>query len=101
MAQRVYVGGLPPEINERELEDEVRCGAAMQVGLPSCGLEGMRRRRPRRLCMRQAGRAWDQVACASFPPLRPQFGRFGRLRNVWVARKPPGFGECMLWCWLG
>lgn len=41
MAQRVYVGNLPPETSERDLEDK--------------------------------------------------FGRFGRLRNVWVARKPPGF----------
>lgn len=41
MAQRVYVGGLPQDISERDLEEK--------------------------------------------------FGRHGRLRNVWVARKPPGF----------
>lgn len=43
MAQRIYVGGLPHEISERELDDA--------------------------------------------------FGRYGRLRNIWIARKPPGFGE--------
>lgn len=42
MAQRVYVGGLPHDIGERELDDA--------------------------------------------------FGRYGRLRNIWIARKPPGFG---------
>ena len=27
-------------------------------------------------------------------PLQDEFVRFGTLRSVWVARKPPGFGAC-------
>lgn len=31
--------------------------------------------------------------CAQERDLRDEFERYGRLRSVWVARKPPGFGE--------
>jgi hypothetical protein len=40
-----------------------------------------------------------KVYVGNLPPGIPEadveheFGRFGRLRSVWVARKPPGFGE--------
>lgn len=64
------VGNLPPGIPEREVEDEV-C-------LSSSAFHG---------CLHKF---WNT---AEVMIVVLQFIRFGTLRSVWIARKPPGFGE--------
>lgn len=48
---------------------------------------------PRRPARRRQQRALDRFLLTPPSPLPNffQFGRFGNLRSVWVARRPPGF----------
>jgi len=78
-AARIYVGGIDPKLQERDLEDEVITpSASAEEGLPvdSC-------------IMQRTGLEIKSEFLA-------QFIRFGTLRSVWVARKPPGFGTLPL-----
>ncbi len=73
MAARLWVGGLEVGISERDLEDEVTSPASL--------------RRPRRHDL------FDTVFVL-------QFGRYGKLRSVWVARKVtnPRLGSLLRSC---
>lgn len=64
MGSRIYIGNLPADIAERDVRDEVRFLSA----------------------------SWPGTVCLTNLPLlcAPQFERFGRVRTIWVARKPPG-----------
>lgn len=70
---RVYVGNLDTRITERDLEVDVWLVTTFAVNLSLSGH------------MRLSG-------FTSVSWLQDEFVRFGTLRSVWVARKPPGFG---------
>lgn len=86
MAERVYVGQLPPDVSERELEDSVSQQSMPGPAAAACSSPCA----PCAACAPGCRGALTPAApCSS--PLPSQFGRYGRLRNVWIARKPPGF----------
>ena len=74
MAARIYVGGINPTLSEKDLEDEVPLCNIYVVGGTGA------------LSLTQSDARLLTLVCW-------QFIRFGTLRSVWVARKPPGFGE--------
>ena len=111
---RVYVGGLDNRVTERDLEDEVReggggggpakkaasnaapprCTGARMPALPAaiCARSRRTRTQPCTQCPVGGGTKKETDPRHPTTPSPPtQFGRHGRLRNVWVARKPPGF----------
>eukprot|EP00887_Chlorella_sp_A99_P004427 scaffold30.g4427.t1 len=70
---KLWIGNLPPGIPERDVE--------------------IARRRIFACSLSQAGTGLKRAQHACPPPkTQDAFLKFGQLRNVWVARKPPGFG---------
>jgi len=82
---RVYAGNLDERLTERDLEDEVRDKRESER---ETGSDGQRKKKG---CQQTISRLFHALPPPFTFLLPPQFGRFGTLKNVWVARRPPGF----------
>lgn len=81
---RVYVGGLTDRASERELDDEVRKKrATKQLSMDDVCKAATA---ARLFCFHA-----HTLSSSSTTKKQLQFGRFGRINNIWIARKPPGF----------
>lgn len=87
MATRVYVGGLDTRVTERDLEDEVCCWVLRKMKEFFCTFVAkLPFFSPQIFHVAAQRRNLTAVY-----PFVFQFTRFGTLRSVWIARKPPGF----------